>query len=63
MRKSRAVVTYELEARGDSTRLRVTARVAGESQKAWAQAVDGVWAHIIIERFRPYYLRERSRSR
>jgi hypothetical protein len=56
------VVSYDLEARGDSTRLRVTARCAGESKKEWAQAVDGVWAHFIVERFQQYYVRERARA-
>ena len=48
------VVSYELEAVGDSTRLRVTCRGAGELEPNWAQAVDTTWAHFIFERFRPF---------
>jgi uncharacterized protein YndB with AHSA1/START domain len=50
------VTTYAFAtAAGDSTRLDVTAHCAGEYQDAWPAAVDQVWHHFIVERFKPYF--------
>jgi hypothetical protein len=49
------VVTWELTADGvDRTRVKVTCRGEGELQEGWAEAVDDVWHHWLIERFRPW---------
>ncbi len=49
------VTTYTFEPAGaDSTRLTVSAHGAGEVREGWAEAVDGVWHHFLIERFKPY---------
>ena len=51
----RMVHTYEFTHAGtDSTRLQVTVRAAGEMTPGWAEAVDGVWFHFLVERFKPY---------
>lgn len=50
----RMVHTYEFEAAGDSTRLKLSVHGAGELQDGWAEAVDGVWHHFLVERFKPY---------
>lgn len=56
------VTTYELAARGDSTVLTVKSRVSGEAREGWAAAVNGVWHHFIVERFKPYWERTRGRG-
>lgn len=49
------VSTCEFSAEGaDRTRVKVTARAAGEMQEGWAEAVDRVWHHFLIEQFRPW---------
>ena len=49
------VATCEFTAEGaDRTRITVTCRAAGELQEGWAEAVDGVWHHFLIEQFRPW---------
>lgn len=48
------VHTYELEAVGDSTRLHLTVRGVGEIEEGWAEAVDRVWHHFLVERLEPY---------
>ena len=50
-----AVTTYEFEeVEPGVTRLKVTVRASGEMEAGWADAVDRVWHHFIIERFQPY---------
>ncbi len=49
------VHTYEFAHAGtDSTRLQVTVRAAGEMTPGWPEAVDEVWFHFLVERFKPY---------
>ncbi|HUP00152.1 MAG TPA: hypothetical protein VM737_01310 [Gemmatimonadota bacterium] len=48
------VHTLAFEAAGDSTRLTLTVRGAGELEDGWSEAVDRVWHHFLIERFKPY---------
>lgn len=49
------VVTYAFEPVGDdATRLTVSAHGAGEMEPGWAEAIDSVWHHFMIERFLPY---------
>lgn len=49
------VTTCEFALEGPGrTRVTVTCRAAGELQEGWPEAVDGVWHHFLIERFRPY---------
>jgi hypothetical protein len=48
------VHTYEFAAIDDGrTSLTVTVRAHGELQEAWAEAVDGVWNHFLVERLKP----------
>jgi hypothetical protein len=49
------VHTYEFAHAGtDSTRLKVNVHAAGEMKPGWPEAVDGVWFHFLVERFKPY---------
>jgi hypothetical protein len=49
------VHTYEFTHVGaDSTRLKVTVRASGEMEAGWAETVDGVWWHFLVEQFKPY---------
>jgi hypothetical protein len=49
------VYTYEFEAVGsDSTRLKLSVHMAGEVEEGWAEAVEQVWEHFLVERFKPY---------
>lgn len=49
------VHTYEFSHVGtDSTRLKLTVHAAGEMQEGWAETVDQVWWHFLVERFKPY---------
>lgn len=41
-------------AEGDATRLRLTVHAAGEVQEGWAQSIEGVWKHFLVERFQPW---------
>lgn len=54
------VHTYEFAAIGDSTRVTVKVRAFGEIQEGWPAAVDGVWHHFLVERFKPWYERRRA---
>ena len=38
----------------DSTRLKLSVHGAGEIEDGWVEAVDGVWHHFLVERFKPY---------
>ncbi|HEU4457228.1 MAG TPA: hypothetical protein VFR81_29430 [Longimicrobium sp.] len=57
------VHTYEFAARADSTVLTVKVRGTGEMEPSWPAAVNGVWHHFIVERFKPYYERTRAQRR
>lgn len=48
------VTTYQLEARGDSTRLFVEIHGAGEVRDGWPQAIAQAWQHFLEERLAPY---------
>lgn len=49
------VVTWELSpVSADRTRVKVTCRGEGELQEGWAESVDDVWHHWLVERFRPW---------
>ena len=51
-----AVTTYKLEAAGaDSTKLGLSVHMAGEIDEKTAQAVETVWRHFLVERFKPYF--------
>lgn len=57
------VNTYELAQQGDSTKVTVKSRAAGEMRDGWPEAVNGVWRHFLVEAFKPYYERtHRPRS-
>lgn len=58
-----AVTTYSLEPRGDSTVVKVEFHAAGEVPPGLDQAVNGVWRHFLVERFKPWYERTRGRGR
>jgi hypothetical protein len=48
------VVTYEFTPNGDSTDVKVTAQMSGQIDEEWANIVDNVWHHFLIEAFKPY---------
>jgi hypothetical protein len=49
------VHTYEFSHVGtDSTRLKLNVRASGEMEESWAGAVEQVWFHFLVERFKPY---------
>lgn len=48
------VVSYLLEPIDGGTRVTVDVHGAGELEEGWAEAVDRVWYHFLIERFVPY---------
>ena len=56
------VHTYEFTPVADSTRVTVKVRAMGEIQEGWPQAVNGVWQHFLLERFKPWYERRRAGS-
>jgi len=45
---------FRFEAEGDSTRIRLTIHGVGQMEEGWGEAVDGVWKHFLVERFKPY---------
>ncbi len=48
------VHTIAFEAVGDSTRLALTVRGAGQLEEGWKGAVARVWWHFLVERFKPF---------
>ncbi|HYM81929.1 MAG TPA: SRPBCC domain-containing protein [Candidatus Limnocylindria bacterium] len=48
------VVTWDYAAAGDSTRVKLTCRAAGQIEKGWPELVERVWHHFLDERFKPY---------
>jgi uncharacterized protein YndB with AHSA1/START domain len=52
--------TYEFTPVADSTRVTVKVRAFGEIQEGWPAAVNGVWQHFLLERFKPWYERRRA---
>ncbi|MBK6910454.1 MAG: SRPBCC domain-containing protein [bacterium] len=48
------VTTYELTSLGDSTTVKVTVQLDGQIDSEWANAVDGVWHHFLVEAFKPF---------
>lgn len=58
------VQTLEFSARGsDSTHIQLTVNVAGNIKEGLDVAVDGVWNHFLIERFKPYVESGRYRNK
>jgi hypothetical protein len=58
------VCTYDLAAQGtDSTAITFAASVAGKCEKGWAEGVDGVWRHFLVERLQPYAATEAALHR
>ncbi len=48
------VHTFRFEPVGDSTRVTLEVHAAGELEDGWAEAVENVWRHFLVERFKPY---------
>jgi hypothetical protein len=49
------VHTVAFTADGDErTQLFLDIRASGALQESWAEAIDGVWIHFLMERFKPY---------
>jgi hypothetical protein len=48
------VHTFRFEPVGDSTRITLEVHAAGELEDGWAEAVESVWRHFLVERFQPY---------
>lgn len=48
------VHTFGFEPVGDSTRITLEVHAAGEIEDGWAEAVESVWRHFLVERFKPY---------
>ena len=48
------VHTIAFEAVGDSTRLALAVRGAGQIEEGWKGAVARVWWHFLVERFKPF---------
>ncbi len=48
------VFNLDFQAMAGGTRLHLDARGAGELEEGWAEAVQGVWHHFLVERFKPY---------
>lgn len=48
------VITYYLEPFEGGTLVKVEVHGEGEIEPGWAEAIDGVWHHFLIERYVPY---------
>ncbi len=56
--------TLEFSARGaDSTHIKLTSNCTGQVPEWMPGAVDGVWKHFLIERFKPYVESGRYREK
>ncbi len=56
------VYTYRFEPAGDSTRMTLSVRMAGEMADGWPEVVERVWRHFIYDRFVPYVERGAHRE-
>ena len=48
------VYSISFAADGEQTRVKLDLKGAGEFDQTWAEAVDGVWHHFLVERFQAY---------
>lgn len=48
------VMTYAYEADEAGTRVKLTVNAAGRIEEGWAEAVDRLWYHFLIEQLKPY---------
>ncbi len=48
------VFTLQFTAEGPGTHVRLDVRGAGELEEGWAETVQRVWNHFLVERFKPY---------
>jgi hypothetical protein len=48
------VHTFTFTAEGESTRVHLHVNAAGQNEEGWAQTVDQVWQHFLVERLKPY---------
>lgn len=55
-------VTYEFAPEGEATKVTVTCRAAGQYEKGWDAAIDGVWRHFLFERLKPHVEAGRHRA-
>lgn len=46
--------TYDYEAAGDSTRVKVKVVGAGRLEPEWPALIDGAWKHFLFERLQPH---------
>lgn len=57
------VTTWDFAAKGDSTTLTCTAKLAGAVPAGFEKAVDQVWAHFLSGRLKPYVESGRDRGK
>ena len=55
-----AVYSMAFEPVEGGTRVTLSARAAGEYDKSWPAAIEGVWRHFLVERFVPYVTAHRD---
>ncbi len=56
------VATYELSvAEPGKVKVKVICRAAGYMEDGWDKAIDGVWKHFLVERFKPYAEKKMAR--
>jgi hypothetical protein len=48
------VHTIHFQPVGDSTRIALEVHAVGELEDGWAEAVESVWRHFLVERFKSY---------
>ncbi len=48
------VHTFRFEPVADSTRITLEVHAVGELEDGWAEAVENVWHHFLVERFKPF---------
>jgi len=48
------VHTFRFEPVADSTRITLEVHAVGELEDGWAEAVENVWRHFLVERFKPF---------
>ena len=48
------VMTYAYEPTDNGCVVQFTAHGSGQIEEGWAQAIDGVWHHFLVEQLKPY---------
>lgn len=56
------VWTLDYAPHPQGTKLTLTGRGSGQLQEGWAETIDGVWMHFLVDRLKPFIEQRRHRA-